>query len=74
MFVNSYYFQKSNFVKFLKIWSFINLPWGHVMSPQNLGPIGSAVLKFFLDTNEQTDKQAKFKRWTENVHILDQSK
>ena len=63
MFVNSYYFQKSNFVidKFLKIRSFINLPWGHVMSPQNLGPIGSAVLKFFLDTNGQIkDKQAKF--------------
>ena len=61
MFVNSYYFQKSNFVidKFLKIRSFINLSWGHVMSPQNLGPIGSAVNVYRIRTNRQTPRPAK---------------
>jgi len=45
------YFQhliKIKFVggKFLKFWSSINLPWGHVKSHKKLGPIGSPVLTF----------------------------
>ena len=53
-------FQKSNFDggKFLKIRSFINLPWDHMMSHKKFGPDRFRVLT--LDTNGQTDRQAKF--------------
>ena len=63
-FVDFQNFQKSNFDggKFLKIWSSINLPWGHVMTHKNLGLIVSAVLTFigYKQTEKQTDRQAKF--------------
>ena len=41
---------------FLKFWAFINLPWGHVRSTTNLGPIGLAVLTFigYKQTNKQS--------------------
>ena len=47
---------KSNFVggKFLKFWSFINLPWGQERFHTKLGLIGSAVLTFI--GYERTDR------------------
>ena len=49
-------FQKKNFDggKFLKIWSSLNLPWGHARSHKKVGPIGSAVLTFIR--YKHTDK------------------
>ena len=47
---------RSNFDgdKYLKFWSFINLPRGHGCPTKKLGPIGSAVLTFI--GYKQTDK------------------
>ena len=43
--------------KYLKLWSFINLPWGPCPT-KKLGPIGSAVLSFYwIQTDRQTNKQ-----------------
>ena len=51
--------------KFLKIRSFLNLPWDHARSHKNLGPIGSAVLTSigYKRTDRQTNRQ------TSKVHI-----
>ena len=51
--------QKKNFLTqiFKILILIINLPWGYLRSPQNLGPIGSAVLTFIF-TNRQKDIQA----------------
>jgi len=52
------FYKTKNLHKFLKFWSFINLPWGH----ENLGPICSSVLSFIgykqtdKHQNRQTDK------------------
>ena len=55
-------FQKSKFVigKFLKIRSFINLPWGHARWPtKNLGPTGISRFDFYwTQTDKQADKQS----------------
>ena len=59
-FVDFQNFQKSNFDggKFLKILSFINLPWAYVMSHKKFGPDRfSRFDVYLLDTNKQTDKQ-----------------
>ena len=56
-------FQISNFDggKFLKIWSSINLPWDHVMSHKKFGPDRfSRFDVYWIQTNRQTDRQAKF--------------
>ena len=53
-------FQKSNFDggKFLKILSFINLPWGQVMSIKKFEPDRfSRFDVYWIQTNKQTDKQ-----------------
>ena len=47
--------------KFLKFWSFIKLPWGHVMSYTKLGPDRfSRYDVYWIQANRQTDRQAKF--------------
>ena len=68
-------FQKSNFDggKFLKILSFINLPWDHVMSHKKFGLDRFSRFDVYWiqtdkqtnrqtdkQTNRQTDRQAKF--------------
>ena len=53
-------FQKSNFDggKFLKILSFINLPWDHMMSHKKFGPDRfSRFDVYWIQTNKQTNKQ-----------------
>ena len=53
-------FKKSNFDggKFLIIWSSINLPWGHVMSPKKFGPDRfSRFDVYWIQTDTQTDRQ-----------------
>ena len=49
-------YPKSNFFrsKFLKIQSYIYLPWGHLRAHTNLGSIGSAVLTVM--EHKQTSK------------------
>ena len=41
----------------------MNLPWGHVGFPQNLGPIGLAILTFI--GYKPTPRQAKYYIHTE---------
>ena len=52
-------FQKSNFDggKFLKIWSFLNLLWDHMMSNKKFGPDRFSRFDVYWI---QTDRQAKF--------------
>ena len=55
----NYYYLLSNFDggNFLKIRSFINLPWGHVMSHKKFGPDRfSRFDVYWIQTNKQTDK------------------
>ena len=62
-FVDFQNFQKSNFDggKFLKILSFINLPWDHMMSHKKFGPDRfSRFDVYWIQTDKQTDRQAKF--------------
>ena len=63
-------FQKSNFDggKFLKIWSFINLPRGHESSHKKFGPDRfSRFDVYWIQTNRQTDKQTN--RQTSQIFI-----
>ena len=62
-FANFQNFQKSNFDggKLLKIWSSINLPWGHARSHKKCGPDRfSRFDVYWIQTNKQTPRQAKF--------------
>ena len=62
-------FQKSNFDggKFLKIWSLINLPWGHARFHKNCGPDRfSRFDVYWIQTNRQTDKLILYKRCQKN--------
>ena len=54
--------------KFLKIQPCINLPWGHVRSNKNLGPIGSAILTFIR--YKQTNRQTKYIFIIEKIKIM----
>ena len=48
-------------IKFLKIWSSIHLPWGHARSHKKFGPDRfSRFDVYWIQTNKQTDTQAKF--------------
>ena len=47
--------------KYLKFWSFINLPCSHVRSHKKFGPDWfSRFDVYWIQTNRQTDRQAKF--------------
>ena len=62
-------FQKSNFDrgKFLKILSFINFPWDHMMSHKKFGPDRfSRFDVYWIQTDKQTNKQTSqiyIQRW-----------
>ena len=65
-------FQKSNFDrgKFLKILSFINLHWDHMMSHKKFGPDRfSRFDVYWIQTDRQTDKQTD----KPNLYIDEQS-
>ena len=74
-----YIFFNSNAGLFSK--SSINLPWGHEKSHKNLGPIGSAVLTFYKQTDTQTSKEyihikSRFNNifYQEEVRMLEESR
>ena len=71
-FVDFQNFQKSNFDggKFLKIWSFINLPWGHVMSHKKFGPDRfSRFDVYWIQTDKQTNRQTNKQTDKPNLYI-----
>ena len=52
--------EKTFKLKFLKFWSFISLPWGHVMPHPKFGPDQfSRFDVYWIQTNRQTPGQAK---------------
>ena len=71
-FVDFHYFQKLNFVKgnFLKIRSFINVPWGHRMSQTKFGPDRfSRFDGYWIQTNRKAKYIYRNKYWLKTYNV-----